>query len=114
MPFFEDRQQPVSWDCDDFLDGVSEEIANTQNVDWDHPQIDDEYSEVSFARTHRSLRQLMDQVNSIWQTPDPGLIRAAETNDSDIDSGDIADLEVNTSGEDELSFFNDSIIKQLK
>ena len=32
MPFFEDRQQPVSWDCDDFLDGVSEEIANTQNV----------------------------------------------------------------------------------
>ena len=56
----------------------------------------------------------MDQVNSIWQTPDPGLIRAAETNDSDIDSGDIADLEVNTSGEDELSFFNDSIIKQLK
>ena len=112
MPFFEDRQQPVSWDCDDFLDGVSEEFANTQNVDWDHPEIDDEYSEDSFAventQPHRSLRQLMDHVNSSWQTPDPGLIRAAETNDSDIDSGDIADLEANTSDEDESSFFNDS------
>ena len=112
MPFFEDRQQPVSWDCDDFLDGVSEEFANTQNVDWDHPEIDDEYFEDSFAventQPHRSLRQLMDQVNSSWQTPDPGLIRAAETNDSDIDSGDIADLEANTSDEDESSFFNDS------
>ena len=32
MPFFEDRQQPVSWDCDDFLDGVSEEFANTQTL----------------------------------------------------------------------------------
>ena len=50
----------------------------------------------------------MDQVNSSWQTLDPGLIRAAETNDSDIDSGDIADLEANTSDEDESSFFNDS------
>ena len=112
MPFFEDRQQPVSWDCDDFLDGVSEEFPNTQNVDWDHPEIDDEYFEDSFAventQPHRSLRQLMDQVNSSWQTPDPGLIRAAETNDSDIDSGDIADLEANTSDEDESSFFNDS------
>ena len=100
------------WDCDDFLDGVSEEFANTQNVDWDHPEIDDEYFEDSFAventQPHRSLRQLMDQVNSSWQTPDPGLIRAAETNDSDIDSGDIADLEANTSDEDESSFFNDS------
>ena len=57
--FFENRQQPVSWDCDDFLDGVSEEFANTQNVDWDHPEIDDEYSEDSFAventQPHRSL-----------------------------------------------------------
>ena len=50
----------------------------------------------------------MDQVNSSWQLPDPGLIRAAETNDSDFDSGDIADLEANTSDEDESSFFNDS------
>ena len=50
----------------------------------------------------------MDQVNSSWQTPDPGLIRAAETNDSDIDSGDITDLEANTSDKDESSFFNDS------
>ena len=112
MPFFEDRQQPVSWDCDDFLDGVSEEFANTQNVDWDHPEIDDEYSEDSFAventQPHRSLRQLMDQVNSSWQTPDSGLIRAAEINDSGIDSGDIADLEANTCDEDESSFFNDS------
>ena len=49
MPFFEDRQQPVSWDCDDFLNGVSEELANTQNVDCDHPEIVDEYSEDSFA-----------------------------------------------------------------
>ena len=50
----------------------------------------------------------MDQVNSSWQTPEPVLIRAAETNDSDIDSGDIADLQANTSDEDEWSFFNDS------
>ena len=50
----------------------------------------------------------MDQVNSNWKTPDPGLIRAAETNDSDIDSGDIADLEANTSDEHESSFFNNS------
>ena len=109
MPFFEDRQQPVSWDCDDFLDGVSEEFANTQNVDWDHPEIDDEYSEDSFAvENTQPHRQLMDQLNSSWQTPDPGLIRAAETNDRDIDSRDIADLEANTSDEDESSFFNDS------
>ena len=112
MPSFEYRQRPVSWDCDGFLDGVSDEFANTQNVDWDHPEIDDEYSEDSFAlentQSHRSLRQLMDQVISSWQTPDTGLIRAAETNDSDIDSGDIADLKANTSDEDESSFFNDS------
>ena len=49
IPFFEDGQQPVSWDCDDFLDGVSEEFANTQNVDWDHPEIDDDYSEDNFV-----------------------------------------------------------------
>ena len=58
-PFFEDGQQPVWWDCNDFLDGVSEEFANTQNVDWDHPEIDDDYSKVSFAvektQPHRSL-----------------------------------------------------------
>ena len=113
IPFFEDGQQPVSWDCDDFLDGLSEEFANTQNVDWDHPETDDVYSEDSFAventQPHRSLRQLMDEVNSSWQIPDPGLIRAAETNDSDIDSGDIADLEAKTSDDDESSFFNDSL-----
>ena len=51
----------------------------------------------------------MNQVNSSWQTPDPGLIRAVEINDSDIDSGDIAYLEANTSDEDESSFFNDSL-----
>ena len=50
----------------------------------------------------------MDQVNSSWQTPESGLIRASETKDSDIDSGDIADLEANTSDEDEFQFFNDS------
>ena len=59
MPFFEDGQQPVSWDCDDFLDGVSEEFANTQNVDWDHPENDDDCSKDSFAvektQPHRSL-----------------------------------------------------------
>ena len=49
MAFFEDGQQPVSWDCDDFLDGMSEEFANTENVNWDHPEIDDDYSEDSFA-----------------------------------------------------------------
>ena len=32
MPFFEDRLRPVSWDCYDFLDGVSEEFANTQKL----------------------------------------------------------------------------------
>ena len=112
MPFFEDGQQPVLWDCVDFLDGVSEEFTNIQNADWDHPENDDDYSEDSFAventQPHRSLRQLMDQVNSSWQTPDPDLIRTAETNDSDIDSGDIADLEASTSDEDESLFFNDS------
>ena len=50
----------------------------------------------------------MDQENSSCQTPDRGLIRAAETNDNDIDSGDITNLEANTSDEDESSFFNDS------
>ena len=102
-PFFEGGQQPVSWDCEDFLDGVSEEFAKNQNVDWSHPDIDDDYSEDSFAventQSHRSLRQLMDQVNSSWQTPDPVLIRAAETKDSDIDRGDIADMEANSSDE---------------
>ena len=75
MPFFEDRQQPVSWDCDDFLNGVSEEFANTQNVNWDHPENDDEDSEDSFAventQPQRSLRQLMDQLNSSWQNSRP-------------------------------------------
>ena len=36
MPIFEDGQQPVSWDCEDFLDEVSEEFAKTQNVYWYH------------------------------------------------------------------------------
>ena len=65
---------------------------------------------------YRSPQQLMDQINSSWQTPDPGLIRAAETNGSDIDSGNITDLEANTSNEDESSFFKNSlsIMKQLK
>ena len=104
MPIFEDGQQPVSCGCEDFLDEVSEKVANTQNVYWDHPQIDD-YSGDSFAventQPHRSLRQLMDQVNSSWQIPDHTLIRAAKTNDIDIDSGDIANLAANTSDEDE-------------
>ena len=47
----------------------------------------------------------MNHVKSSWQTPDPGLIRAVETNDSDIDSNDIADLEANCSHEE---FSNDS------
>ena len=55
-------------ECEDFLDGVSEEFPNTQNIDWDDPENDDDYSEDSFAdentQPHRSLRQLMDQVNS--------------------------------------------------
>ena len=63
-PFFEDGQQPVSWDFDNFLEWVSEEFANTHNVDWDHPKIDDDYSEDSFGveniQPHRSFRQLMD------------------------------------------------------
>ena len=65
---------------------------------------------------YRSPQQLMDQINSSWQTPDPGLIRAAETNGSDIDSGNVTDLEANTSDEDESSFFKNSlsIMKQLK
>ena len=110
MPFFEGDQQPVSGDCDYFLDGVSDEIANVQNVGWENPKVDDDYSEDSFAventQPHHSVRQLMDQVNSSWQTPDPGLIRAAETNDSDIDSGDIANLEANFSDKEE-SIFNE-------
>ena len=112
MSFFEDGQHPVSWDCDVFLDGVSEDFANTQNIDCDHAEIYDDYSQDRFdnetTQPHGSLRQLMDQVNSSWQTPDPGLIRASETPDSDIDNRDIADLESNTSEEDETSFFNDS------
>ena len=79
IPLFGDGRQPVSWDGNDFLDGVSEKFANTQNVDWDHLEIDDDYSEDSFGventQSHRSLRQLMDQVKNSWQTPDPGLIR---------------------------------------
>ena len=39
----------MSWDCDDFLDWVSDEFANLQNVGWYHPEIDDDYSEDSFA-----------------------------------------------------------------
>ena len=49
MPFFEDQQQLVLWDSVDFLDGVSEEFANPQNIDWDHPEYDDENSEDNFA-----------------------------------------------------------------
>ena len=49
---------------------MSEELANTQNVDCDHPENDADYSEDSFAaettQSHRSLRQLMEQVNSSW------------------------------------------------
>ena len=48
----------------DLLDGVSEEFASTHYVDWDHPEIDDDYSEDSFVvenkQPHRSFRQLMD------------------------------------------------------
>ena len=50
----------------------------------------------------------MHQVKTSWQNADPGLIWAAETFDNDIDSGKIADLEANTSEEDESSFFKDS------
>ena len=64
MPFFEDDQQPVSWDFDNFLDGVSEEFANTLNVVSDHPDNDDGYSEDCFGvenkQQHHSFRQLMD------------------------------------------------------
>ena len=79
MPsFFEDRQQPLSWACDDFLDGVSEEFNNTQTVDWDHPENYDVYYEDSFAdenkQRYRSLQQLMDQVFNSWQTLEPGLM----------------------------------------
>ena len=58
----------------------------------------------------------MHQVKTSWQNADPGLIWAAETFDNDIDSGEIADLEANTSEEDESSFFNDSspTMKHLK
>ena len=77
--------------------GCLKKFANTQNVDWGHPEIDDDYFEdssaVENAQIHRSLRQLMDQVNSTWQTPDQGLIRKAETNDSDSCSGKVVDLE---------------------
>ena len=38
------------------------------------------------------------------------MIRAAEIKDSDIDSGDIADMEANSSDEYESSFFNGSFI----
>ena len=47
-PFFEDDQQPVSWDFDDFLDGVSEEFAKNHNVDFEHTEIDADYSKDSF------------------------------------------------------------------
>ena len=74
-----------------------------------------DYSDDSFAventQAHRSLRQMMDQVNKL-----AGLIRAAETNDSDTDSGDIADLEANNSDADESLLLNDyffSIMKRL-
>ena len=92
----------MSWD---FLDRVSQNLAKTQNGDWDHQKIDDDYSldSVAFEITqpHPSLRQLMDQVNSNWQTPEIGLIRAAETNDSEIDSKDITDLEAISFNENE-------------
>ena len=74
-----------------------------------------DYSDDSFAventQAHHSLRQMMDQVNKL-----AGLIRAAETNDSDTDSGDIADLEANNSDADESLLLNDyffSIMKRL-
>ena len=92
-----------------FLNGESEESAHIQKVDWDHPETHDEHSEDSFAvnieQPYRSLQKLINQVNNSWKTTTPGLIRAAETNDSDIDIGDIADLETNTSYADESSFF---------
>ena len=96
MSFLKIVNRQCRGDCDDVLDVVSEEFAKTQNFYWDHPEFDDNYSKDSFAventQPYRSLQQLMDQINSSWRTPDPGLIRAAETNDSDIDSQDIADL----------------------
>ena len=117
MPLFEDLQQPVSWDSDNFLGAVSEEIASLQNIDRDHPKTDDDFSEDSFAvenaQLYRSLRQLLDQIIGSWQNPDPGLIQAAETNDSGIDSGDIADLEAKTLNQEESSF-RFLIIKPLR
>ena len=50
----------------------------------------------------------MGHVNNNWKTPNLDLIRAAETSDRDIDSGDIVDLMANTSDVDGFSFFNDS------
>ena len=34
--FSEDGQHTVSCDCEDFSEGVSEEFAKNQNVDWYH------------------------------------------------------------------------------
>ena len=45
MPFFEDGRQPVSWDCEHFLDGISDDFAY---VDWDHPEIDDVTLRIAF------------------------------------------------------------------
>ena len=39
IPFSEDGQHPVSCDCEDFSEGVSEEFAKNQNVDWYHPDM---------------------------------------------------------------------------
>ena len=114
MPVLEDRQQPVSCDCDDFLDGESDDFVNTRNVNWDNSEIDDDSSENSFAvetrQPYRSLQQLLEQVNSrpvcFMQQVKTRLFHAADTNESDIDRGDITDLETNKSDEDESSFFS--------
>ena len=50
----------------------------------------------------------MEQVSSSWQIPGPCLIQAAETNDSDIDCDEVADLDTHTAVESESSFFNSS------
>ena len=59
-------------------------------------------------KIHNHIVRFDNHVNRSWQTPDPVLIRAAETKDSDIDRGDIADMEANSSDELDLSFFNGS------
>ena len=39
IPFSEDGQHPVSCDCEDLPEGVSEEFTKNQNVDWYHPDM---------------------------------------------------------------------------